>query len=328
MKQWRETIEREPGQRAEREFVCGLDTLGVILVTGVDASDYLHNLLSNDIRTLDEQHHQLNSYSTPKGRMLGIFRVVRISNGFLLVTPRSVVQPLLESLARYVLQSQVSLADASDYFARFGFVTARPEILDRDDLPAAPGLAMQDDQAVILQLEPLAEQRRFLALCLAETAALALWRDLTGRLAVADPASWRLSEILAGIPSIQPETSNEFVLQMANLNALDGVSFKKGCYPGQEIVARMQYLGKLKRRMFLAQIDTEKLPRPGDELALRGRGSADGSGKIIDAEFDSQGRCHCLYIARIDRAETGELELLDQPAATIENQALPYALAS
>ena len=113
---------------------------------------------------------------------------------------------------------------------------------------------------------------------------------------------------------------------MANLTALDGVSFKKGCYPGQEIVARMQYLGKLKRRMFLAKIDTGQLPRPGDDLVAVGKQAADGSGKVVDAAFDRHGTCYCLYIAQIARAEAGELRLLAQPDSQIENQALPYAL--
>lgn len=328
MNQWREFAAARPGERREDEFISVADEIGLILITGEDATDFLHNLLSNDVRPLDEEHHQLSSYSTPKGRMLGIFRVVRITNGYLLVTPRPTVLPLLESLARYVLQSRVNLADASDYFARFTLVTAQAEILAHPALPPLPGSALQNDKIVALQLEPLGEQRRFLLCALDPEAAIELWQSWQDRLQVADYASWRLSEIRAGIPSIQPATSDEFVLQMANLGALDGVSFKKGCFPGQEIVARMQYLGKLKRRMFLARIDTGQLPQPGDELVARGKDRADGSGKIVDAEFDTKGQCHCLYIARIDRAEAGELALLEQPDASIENSALPYPLAS
>ncbi len=328
MNQWRELAATQRGERCDAEFIAVADAIGLILVTGDDATDYLHNLLSNDVRPLNEEHHQLSSYSTPKGRMLGILRVVRISNGYLLVTPRDTVLPLLESLARYILQSRVKLADATDYFARFVLVTARPDILEHELLPAEPGQTRQDDKVVALQLEPLADQRRYLVCALDPQAAVDLWQTWQDDLRAADFASWRLSEIRAGIPSIRPATSDEFVLQMANLNALDGVSFKKGCFPGQEIVARMQYLGKLKRRMFLARIDTTELPASGDELVTRGKDRADGSGKVVDAEFDSKGQCHCLYIARIDRAESGDLVLLQQPEAAIENNELPYPLAS
>ncbi len=328
MNQWRELVAAAAGERCDDEFIAVADDIGLILITGEDATDFLHNLLSNDVRPLDEQHHQISSYSTPKGRMLGILRVVRISNGFLLATPRANVLPLLESLSRYVLRSQVNLADATDYFARFVLVTSRDEILRHELLPTAPGETLQNDKIVALQLEPLGDQRRFLVCALDPQFAVDLWQAWQGSLRVADYASWRLSEIRAGIPSIQPATSDEFVLQMANLNALDGVSFKKGCFPGQEIVARMQYLGKLKRRMFLARVETTELPGAGDELVTRGKQQADGSGKIVDAEFDSKGQCHCLYIARIDRAEAGDLVLLQQPEAAIVNNDLPYPLAS
>lgn len=113
---------------------------------------------------------------------------------------------------------------------------------------------------------------------------------------------------------------------MANLGALGGVSFKKGCYPGQEIVARMQYLGKLKRRMYLAQLETRQLPQPGDELVTSGKTDIDGSGKIVDAEFDPEGLCHCLYVAQIAKADAGTLNLLDQPETRIRNVELPYSL--
>jgi folate-binding protein YgfZ len=155
--------------------------------------------------------------------------------------------------------------------------------------------------------------------------AIATWDKLALQLQVAGYSSWHLSEIKAGIPMIYPQTSEEFVLQMANLGALDGVSFKKGCYPGQEIVARMQYLGKLKRRMFLARIETDCLPLPGDDLVTQGKTVVDGSGKVVDAEFDEEGICHCLYIAQIAKAEAGSLELLKQPETRIENVDLPYA---
>ena len=161
-------------------------------------------------------------------------------------------------------------------------------------------------------------------LCLSADEAIDLWRDFAEHLTVAGFQAWHLADVKAGIPAIYPDTSEEFVLQMANLNALDGVSFKKGCYPGQEIVARMQYLGKLKRRMFLAQLETDTLPRPGDELVASGKQEADGSGMVVDAEFDHNGLAHCLYIAQINKAENGELKLLRQPQTAINNVDLPY----
>lgn len=326
MKQWQEFKSKQSSAQAANDFICAVDELGVILVSGADATDFLQNQLSNDISLIDESRYQLNSYSTPKGRMLGIFRVIRVSNGYLLLTNESMVVPLLEQLYKYIVQSQVTLADASDYFACFAVQTGQPEQLDITTIPSEPGAVTQTDSMIVLQLEPLGSQYRFLLMFLSADEAIDSWDNLAGRLEVSGYSSWHLSEIKAGIPMIYPATAGEFVLQMANLGALDGVSFDKGCYPGQEIVARMQYLGKLKRRMFLARIETDTLPAPGDDLVTSGKTVADGSGKVVDAEFDQDGNCHCLYIAQISKAESGSLQLLKQPESRIENVDLPYAL--
>ena len=326
MKQWQDFTERQSDLVATENFICAADDLGLILVSGADARDFLQNQLSNDIDLIDESRLQLSSYSTPKGRMLGIFRVVQISNGYILVTAKSMVMPLLERLYNFILQAQVTLADASDYFARIAIVTNKAEIIENAILPATNYAVMQNDSVISMQLEPIGSQQRYLVMCLAADEAIALWNGFAEALQIAAYASWHLSEIKAGIPSIFPETSEEFVLQMANLGALGGVSFKKGCYPGQEIVARMQYLGKLKRRMFLAELQTDRLPLPGDDLVMEGNSEVDGSGKVVDAEYDPQGICHCLYVAQIARAEAGRLHLLEQPETKIRNVELPYSL--
>jgi hypothetical protein len=325
MKHWQEFGERHSDILASENFVCDADALGVILVSGPDAGEFLQNQVSSDIGQLDESRLQLSSYSTPKGRMVGIFRVVQVSNGYLLLTVKPMVLPVLERLYHYIVQSDVKLADASDYFARMALVTDNPQLLGDESLPREPGEVLQTDSTIAMQLEPLGAQRRFLLMCLNGAGAIELWRHYAELLQVADFKSWRLAEIRAGIPVIYPRTREEFVLQMTNLGVLGGVSFKKGCYPGQEIVARMQYLGKLKRRMFLAELETDRLPQPGDELVVEGKRQADGSGMVVDAEFDPEGLCHCLYVAQISRAESGSLRLLDQPDTVIGNVELPYS---
>ncbi len=328
MTKWQDFSASADGQLARENFICSAGELGLILVRGDDAADFLQNQLSNDVYQLDESRFQVSSFSTPKGRLLGVFRIIRVSNGYLLVTARAMVVPLLERLFRYILRADVSLADATDYFARIALQSDMPEVVSHASLAPEPGAVYQDDKIVSLQLAPLESQRRYLVFGLDADAAIALWQALAEHLAVTGFASWRLAEIRAGMPTIYPATAEEFVLQMANLNALGGVSFDKGCYPGQEIVARMQYLGKLKRRMFLAELETAELPQPGDELVTPGKSEADGSGKVVDAEFAGDGRCLMLYIARIDRAEAGALELLDQPGVAIRDLELPYPLTA
>ncbi len=328
MNPWQEFEAKNSDVQATEDFVCAADEFGLILVNGEDAGDFLQNQLSNDIEFIDESRYQLSSYSTPKGRLVGIFRIIRISNGYILLTARSMVQPLLERLFKYIVQAKVTLADASDYFARIAIQTDNAAILQNPLFPDAPGKVLQNESVISLQLEPLAEQKRFLLMCLAPEEAINLWQEFSTSLQVAGFCALRLSEIKAGIPVIYPQTSEEFVLQMANLGVLDGVSFKKGCYPGQEIVARMEYLGKLKRRMFLAQLDTSRLPLPGDALVAEGKTEVDGSGIVVDAQFDQQGVCHCLYIAQIAKAEAGKLRLLTQAEIQPVNMDLPYSINS
>ncbi len=324
MNQWQEFKTRQSDTLASTDFMCAADELGLIMVSGEDASEFLQNQLSNDINLLDQTRFQLSSYSTPKGRMLGVFRVIQVSNGYLLLTTRSMVQSLLEQLFKYIVQAKVTLADASDYFARIALQTDQPGIIEHPLMPTEPGTVMQNDSSISLQLEALGSQQRYLLMFLSADEAIKLWESFATQLQVAGFSSWHLSEIKAGIPMIYPQTREEFVLQMANLGALGGVSFKKGCFPGQEIVARMEYLGKLKRRMFLARIETDCLPLPGDELVTQGATVIDGSGKVVDAEFDEDGICHCLYIAQIAKVHSGSLQLLAQPESSIHNVDLPY----
>ncbi len=323
---WQQFETRYSDTIAGENFICSADGTGLILVTGDDAHDFLQNQLSNDIDRIDESSLQLSCYSTPKGRMLGVFRVIQVSNGYILMTPKPMVMPLLQQLYHYIVGAQVKIADASDYFARFALHTDKPHVIENETLPATVGGVVQTDSMISLRLESVGTQQRFLVLCLSAAEAIGLWKTFAADLRITGYRSWRLSEIKAGIPSIYPQTSEQFVLQMTNLGALDGVSFKKGCYPGQEIVARMQYLGKLKRRMYLAELETERPPLPGDELVARGKSEADGSGMVVDAEIDPEGLCHCLYVAQIAKADADELQLLDQPDIEISNVELSYSL--
>ena len=325
MKDWQTFVETQASAMKTSNFICDASELGLILVTGEDAENFLQNQFSNDIGHIDESRFQLSSYSTPKGRLLAIFQIVQISNGYLLITPLSLVESLLQRLQMFVIQAKVNLANASDHFARIVLQTDNNNVPQHPLLAQQAGQVLQGETVISLQLNKVNNENRYLVLCLSFDEAKSLWEAFSQDLAVASFDAWRLSEIRAGMPVIYPQTSEEFVLQMSNLDLLDGVSFKKGCYPGQEIVARMHYLGKLKRRMFLTTLETDQCPAPGDEISAKGAESADGSGKVIDAVSDNDGLCHCLYVAQIKKAANNELCLLDQPQVVLTPVELPYA---
>lgn len=324
MNDWQKFIKTQAITQKDDEYICDTNELGLILVQGADAELFLQNQLCNDITLIDENSFQFSACSTAKGRLLGIFRIVKIETGYLLIMPISMMATLLQHLQKFILQAQVTLADASNHFARFAIQSKQPGILDQIILPRQSGQVFQSDSLISLHLGSVQQQSRFLLLSLSVDEAQSIWKNFSQLLQISHFNSWRLSEIKAGIPVILPACTETFVAQMANLDLLDGVNFKKGCYPGQEIVARMQYLGTLKRRMFLAQLDTDHCPEAGEDLIGLDNDTADGSGKIIDAVIDQYGQCFCLLIAQTRKVESDQLKLLKQPDVTITWLSRPY----
>ncbi len=304
--------------------ICPLSESGLLYVGGKDALEFLQNQLSNDITHIDANKAQLSSFSNAKGRLIAIFRVIQIEGGYLLIMPKSILQDVMQQLQKYVIRAQVVMADISESFAMIG-ISSSADLLPQDErFPAQLNQIYQSDSLISAHVHSSDGQQRYLMLTNDEDEAIELVTLLSEKLCPSVSDSWRLQEIQAGVPTLYPQTMQAFVLQMSNLQLLDGVSFKKGCYPGQEVVARMQYLGKLKRRMYLAQIDSDQCPMPGDELKSRDAESKDGAGKVVDAISLNDNSCLMLFIAQIEKAETGDLALLDQPDLAIKLQPLPY----
>jgi tRNA-modifying protein YgfZ len=304
--------------------LCALSDTGILYVGGEDAQEFLQNQLSNDISHIDANKAQLSSFSNAKGRMIAIFRVIQIDGGYLLIMPKSILQQVMQQLQKYVIRAQVVMADITESFAMTG-ISSSPDLLPVDErFPTQLNEVYQSDSLISVHVNSSDGQQRYLLLSNDEEEAIELVSTLSEKLTLSVADSWRLQEIQAGVPTLYPQTMLAFVLQMSNLQLLDGVSFKKGCYPGQEVVARMQYLGKLKRRMYLARIASDHCPMPGDELKSRDAEGKDGAGKVVDAICENDNSCLMLFIAQIEKAEADNLVLLDQPDSAIKLQTLPY----
>jgi hypothetical protein len=275
-----------------------LDSLGLIEVSGADAETFLQGQLSNDVRQLSAVRAQLSSYNSPKGRMLAVMHLMRGAGwpagaagpGIFLELHRSVLEATLKRLRMFVLRSKVILEDTSTRHGVLGL--AGPEaaaLLKEIGLPA-PGapldLAWTDQVVVIRRQGDYARYTIFAALEPLDK----LWSALTGKAAVTDGNAWKLLEINAGIPTIYPETSDHFVPQMCNLDTLGGISFSKGCYTGQEIVARVHYRGAVKRRMVTIRLATDP-PAPGTRLE---------NGEVVDAAPHPDGGCLALVVVTPD----------------------------
>lgn len=304
-----------------------LSQRGLLAVRGKDAEPFLQGQFTNDLLHLDGAHSQLNGYCSAKGRLLANFRLWRAQDeGFLLSMPRSMLESVTKRLQMFVLRSAVTFEDASERWVRLG--VSGPGAADElgtmiSPLPAEPDALTRSGEFTVLRLpgvHPRFEVHGPL------TAMRKLWDVLNVRGAPVGTAAWELLEILAGIPAILPETADAFVPQMVNYQLIGGVNFKKGCYPGQEVVARMQYLGKLKRQMYLARIDTPDAPRPGDDVYSTDD-PEQSAGKIVNAQPHPDGGFQVLTVVQIASREGGPVHLGGVSGPVLEFAELPYALA-
>ncbi|NNG21399.1 CAF17-like 4Fe-4S cluster assembly/insertion protein YgfZ [Telluria aromaticivorans] len=251
-------------------FVAPVTDLGIIAVAGEDAASFLHNQLTNDVEHLGLAEARLAGYCTPKGRLQATFLYWRDAEAVYLQLPRAIQPPLQKRLSMFVLRAKAKLRDATaepQFAAVLGLGGARADTALRrfaGTLPGAPNGKVDGAFGTVIRLSNAFGAPRYLWLASEEAATSAL-PVLANELALGGNQAWQLAAIHAGVPSITAATQEQFVPQMVNLELLGGVNFKKGCYPGQEIVARSQYLGKLKRRTALATVENPAA-RAGDEV--------------------------------------------------------------
>ena len=299
-----------PGAPADADCTrYDLSHLGLIAVRGDDAVTFLQGQLTNDVRAVSDTHSQLSSHCSPKGRMLALFRVLRLGDAIVLQLPRERVADTLKRLRLFVMRAKVTLEDQSDGPIRIGVAGSGAV-----GALAALGLALPEldnalavtDEVTVLRLP--APVPRFELIGPFERLA-PLWDALTPNSVMGDTDAWALLDIRAGIPTVYNTTVETFVPQMVNMQLIDGVSFDKGCYVGQEVVARMRYLGTLKRRMYLAEVESPTPPQPGDELHSAGSTSEQGAGRVVDARPIGGGRYALLAVVEIAAAEVGDVRL-------------------
>ena len=304
--------------------LCDLSQFGTLKVHGEEAQHFLQSLFSSDVSEVNEQHAQISSLSTPKGRMLATFLVWRNHGDYLLHLPSSLCATVLKRLTQYILRAKVKITDVTAQKIILGVSGKGTAPLMRQIFGSVPQDLFAEQQlghADIMRIDA----NRFL-ICLSEQLAPSVWTQIS---AVARPVGsycWDWLNIRAGFPVILPATQEQFVAQMANLELIGGVSFKKGCYPGQEIVARMQYLGKLKRRMFLAHLDGKTAPQPADEL-FSPEMEGQPSGMVVNATAAPGGGWDMLTVVQISSRETATVHHLSLQGAVLQFMALPYSIS-
>jgi len=310
-------------------LLTDLSHLGLIRFSGDDAHTFLQGQLSCDVRATDSGKATHGGYCTPKGRLLCSFLLWQdTDHNYLMQLPAELTETIAKRLRMFVLRAKVLIQDHNDDYVRIGIagknarallqniwaeIAISPEPLSVTTIPGGQIISHSENRFEIL-LEP--------------SHAPFLWEQLNKQACCAGAAIWDSLEIEEGIPAIFKTTQEQFIPQMINLDVIGGVSFKKGCYPGQEIVARTQYLGKVKRRMYRAHLDADQLPEivAGDNLF-----SADthdqACGMIVNTAPAPAGGADVLAVIQVSSAETSPIhwKTPDGPVLTI--QPLPYSIS-
>lgn len=314
------------GEVTETSFVRGaiapIADLALLKVHGADAVAFLQGQLTNDVAGLAENSSMLAGYCSAKGRMLASMRVWREGEEVRLMPSRVLAAGLVRRLSMFVLRAKVKLEDASARHACLG-LSGDQAIAMASAMGARwpdPGEVSRFESLRLIGLEPFlasgASVPRALLLCAIDEVP-ALWVELTARLEPVSSVAWRWTEVRSGIGRIVGAAVERFVPQMLNFDLVNGVSFRKGCYPGQEIVARSHYLGKLKRRMYLSDLPGEPPPAGTDVLDAR---TGEPCGQIILSARDPGDGAAVLFESQIASADS--VQLADGRRLTV--QPLPY----
>ena len=300
--------------------ISPLSDFGLIRASGVDAGTLLQNLLTNDVSGITASTVRFAGMCTPKGRLLATMLIWRDGEDFLLLLPSDVLAGILKKLTMYVLRSKVKLADATDEFALIG--VSRPvAVLDlNDDAAARSVVPVVGGGAIRL------DATRWI-LCMTPAVAVARWAELCTHATAVGTEAWQWLEIQAGQPRVVAATQEAFVPQMLNMELPDvgGVSFTKGCYPGQEIVARTQYLGKIKRRMYRVHFAAGEKFAAGAPVFSPQTGEQQ-CGTVVSCTPAPSGGFDALVCVQSTAVESGELNLGTPLGPRPELAALPYLM--
>ncbi|WP_295685149.1 hypothetical protein [uncultured Nevskia sp.] len=297
----------EAAAALDADVIAPLADRGTIRVRGADRDAFLQGQLSSDIRELTPSRGQLASYSTPKGRVLAIFVSLRHGDDIWLETSRSVLAETLKRLRMFVMRSKVTLDDAGAEAISIGVAGPNADhVLEAAGLlvPSVLCLCAEVDGIVIMRRR--GPQNRYSLHGPAERLA-ALWPKLAAHARPVGTEAWRLTDILAGFPALHPETREQHVAQMMNIDQLDGISFTKGCYPGQEIVARLHYLGNLKRRMFIGRSSAATIARGAPVVIAGSEGQSVGD--VLDTALHPDGGQALLVVLQTSQQDSTALRI-------------------
>jgi folate-binding protein YgfZ len=313
------TLQEQLSATANKSVMTDLSHRGLIEISGEDAVTFLQGQLTNDIKALNGYNSQFAGYCNAKGRLLALFFAFSVDNTIYLQVNDALTESILKRLKMFVLRSKVTLSDASNMI-RIGVAGENAaQVLAQfyPSIPQQPFALSRHENTVITRLPTVTPM---FEIFIEENEAVKLYQAMRETCTFVSKDAWDWLEIQAGIPDIATETQEAFVPQMVNLDALGGISFKKGCYTGQEIVARTHYLGSVKRRTQLAHLATDNAPKAGDAITDNNQqaiGLIVRSAPAIDGGYDVLAEC------RLENIAQGQVFWQSH---ALEIKPLPYAL--
>lgn len=316
---------RVPGPLPENG-TCDLDDLALLAISGEEAEGYLQGQLTCDVRRLPSGAVLPAAHLTPKGRAIATFLAWHAGGTYYLQFPAELADALTRRLQMFLLRSKARIERAETRLQRLAaWGPAVERVLGAPSrLPEAPYRALSEDGLTVLRLPGAAPRIQLVG---TPEAVAGVRDELAGAGCVAvEPAAWRLLDIRAGLGWVRAATSEAFIPQMLNYDLIDGISFQKGCYVGQEVVARLHHLGDTKRRAVPAASAVAQPPAPGTPLHSPGSGGRQGAGLVVDAVGIDDGGCELLVVVERRAAASGALHLgaPDGPAVTLLDP--PYPL--
>jgi folate-binding protein YgfZ len=288
--------------RDHQTVMCDLSHLGLLELDGADAFTFLQGQVTNDIKLLNGNNAHYTAYCNPKGRMLALFLAFSHHGHLHLQMPKELIEAVAKRLRMYVMRSKVTITDMSESIIKIGLNGNDAATLLAPHFLVIPQQAYElsnSEQGALLRLPgDIPRYEIFTSLDNAK----AIWNSLKAHAKPVGAANWDWLEIVAGIPEITLKTQEEFVPQMLNLDALNAINYKKGCYTGQEIVARMHYLGKVKRRTQLAHIAGDNIPSVGDDIVDTNNQAI---GKVVRSAPAIEGGYDVLAESRLENIAEG-----------------------
>lgn len=306
-----------PASMIDSPTLVPLASIGIIKASGAQTAKFLQGQLTCDVSAVNAQQSCLGAYCNVKGRILAVFRLLAWGPDFYLLMPRSVVPNTINTLAKYAAFSKVTVADASEELTLFGCAGNTIDTLLTQataNVPSQKGAVIASNDYLIINVST--EMPRFVVMGKADALAH-LQQQLTPKLTVANAATWELLDIAAGIPHIYETTQELFTPHMLNLDLLHAVNLNKGCYLGQEIIARTHYLGKSKRRMFKINFTASHSIAPGSVIV-----DANGQsvGNLVMAAATTAADYIGLAVLPEDLVASDQFSLLwEQAAVVIKN---------